>query len=107
VALSFGFLAALLVEANSFQAIGRSWPGFWIFFIRVFGVMAPVAYLSAVVFELSIYGVWGAVIAGNVIASVTGYFWINRALNKEEPAEKENESGGTQLGDDDDVVYAK
>ena len=35
VALTYGFLAALMIEASAFQAIGKSWHGFWIFILRV------------------------------------------------------------------------
>ena len=82
VALSYGFLAALLVEANSFQAIGRSWPGFWIFLLRAGVVSIPLAYVSTQVFHLPIISVWASLMAGNVIAGIAGYFWITRTLNK-------------------------
>lgn len=82
VTFSYAFLAAVMVEAPAFQAIGRSWPGFWIFLLRVFVVSIPLSYLLTYVFGLSINGIWIAVIAGNVAASIIGYFWITRALNK-------------------------
>ncbi|HLC66315.1 MAG TPA: MATE family efflux transporter, partial [Candidatus Nanoarchaeia archaeon] len=41
VPLSYGFLSAVMVEAPAFQAIGRSWPGFWIFFLRVLVITLP------------------------------------------------------------------
>ena len=82
VTLSYGFLSAVLVEAPAFQAIGRSWPGFWIFFLRVMVITIPLSYVLTRVFDFSIFGVWAAVIAGNVIASIVGYLWITRALDK-------------------------
>lgn len=81
VALSYGFLAAMMVEANAFQAIGKSWPGFWIFFIRFIVISIPLSYVLTQVFHLPIIAIWVSIIAGNVIASVVGYFWITRNMN--------------------------
>jgi len=74
VTLSYGFLAALLVEAPAFQAIGRSWPGFWIFFLRVIVVMLPLSYLTSRVLNWPIIGVWIAIMAGNIVSALVGYF---------------------------------
>lgn len=81
VALSYGFLAALMVEANSFQAIGRSWPGFWIFLLRIGFISIPIAYILTQIYHFPIVSVWASLTAGNVIAATTGYFWITRTLN--------------------------
>lgn len=82
VALSYGFLAAVMVEAPAFQAIGRSWPGFWIFFLRVMVVTIPLSWLLTEFFNLSIIAVWVSIITGNLIAAVVGYFWITKALRE-------------------------
>lgn len=82
VALSYGFLSALLVEAPAFQSIGRSWPGFWLFFLRVFVITVPLSFLFTQVWHLSIIWVWVAIIIGNVVSAIVGYFWITKALNK-------------------------
>jgi putative MATE family efflux protein len=84
VVLSYGFLAATMVEANAFQAIDRSWPGFWIFFIKFVVISIPLSYLFTKIFGWPIITVWAAIIAGNIVASVVGYLWITktmRALN--------------------------
>lgn len=80
VGLSYGFLAALLVEASAFQSIGRSWPGFWIYLIRVAALIIPLSYLFSNTFNLSITWVWIAVAIGNIVPSIAGYFWIKHAL---------------------------
>ena len=80
VALTYGFLAALMVEASAFQAIGRSWPGFWVFLLRVFVLAIPLAYVLTQVFHFSIIAVWAAIMVANIGSSVTGYFWIRRAM---------------------------
>lgn len=82
VTLSYGFLAAIMVEANVFQAIGKSWPGFWIFFLKFIVISIPLAYILTQVFNLPIIAVWSAIIAGNFVASVIGYMWIARAMQK-------------------------
>ena len=80
--LSYGFLAAMMVEATAFQAIGKSWPGFWIFILRFAVITIPLAYILTQVFHFPIITIWLAIIAGNVVSAVVGYFWIKTALNK-------------------------
>jgi len=82
VALSYGFLAAAFVEASSFQALGKSWSGFWLFLLRLGVVTIPLAYVLTNVFDLHIWAVWTAIVAGNVISSVVGYFWIRHRMKK-------------------------
>lgn len=80
VALSYGFLASMMVEANAFQSINKSWPGFWIFLLRVAGITLPMSYVLTVIYDYPIEAVWISVIAGNVISTVLGYFWIGGKL---------------------------
>ena len=89
VALSYGFLAAMMVEANAFQSINKSWPGFWIFLLRVVGISVPLSYLFTKVLGWPIIWIWVAIIAGNIVASVIGYVWIRRLMNGIEKAPQE------------------
>ncbi len=82
VGLSYVFLALLMIEANAFQAIGRSWPGFWIAFVRLFLITAPLAYLFGFVLNYDILWVWLSIVIGNVVAALLGYVWINRTMNR-------------------------
>jgi putative MATE family efflux protein len=82
VSFSYFFLAAMMVEANAFQAMGKSWPGFWIMFLRFLVISLPLAYVLTVVFDFSIVAIWLSIVAGNVIASIVGYIWIWSLLNK-------------------------
>ncbi len=82
VACSYAFMSASMVEASAFQAIGRSWPGFWILFIRFIGVSLPLAYVLTQIFVLPLWGVWLGIVAGNVVASLVGYVWITHTLRK-------------------------
>ncbi len=81
VTLSYGFLAALMVEASSFQAIGRSWPGFWIFLLRVLILAVPLSYMFTEILGFSIMGIWVAIIIGNVVSAIIGYVWAMRSLD--------------------------
>lgn len=80
VALSYGFMAATMVEANAFQAVGKSWPGFWIFLLKFMGIAIPLSYLFTWVYSFPIISIWIALALSNVIPSIVGYFWINRTM---------------------------
>lgn len=79
---SYGFLAASMVEASAFQAIGRSWPGFWIFCLRFMVVTLPMAYLLTHVWEYSILAIWCSIAAGTIISAIVGYVWITSIMKK-------------------------
>jgi len=81
IALSYGFLAAMMVVVSGFQAIGRSWPGFWLYIIRFTLVSIPVSYLLTIVYDLPIESLWIAIAAGNVVSALVGYLWIMRTFN--------------------------
>lgn len=81
VSLSYFFLALTMIEANAFQSIGRSWPGFWISFLRLIVITVPLAYLFSFVLNYSIVAVWGAIVVGNVVAALIGYVWISKTMN--------------------------
>lgn len=87
VTLSYGFLAAMMIEAPAFQSVGRSWPGFWIVFLRVAVVSIPLGYFLTQVLDMPISGIWSAVITGNIVSAIVGYFWISRVLAKIRPRE--------------------
>jgi putative MATE family efflux protein len=93
VALSYGFMSASMIEASGFQAIGRSWPGFWIFFVRFFVVSIPLAYILTRVFSFPLEAVWIAIAAGNIVASIIGYVWITRTLRRIDPSQRPVEGG--------------
>ncbi len=84
VPLSYGFLAAALIEATSFQGIGKSWPGFWLTALRI--VVVAVLALTSFQFSSSILVLWAAVMVGYIVASVVGFFWLKRTMNALVPA---------------------
>lgn len=79
--LSYGFLAAIMVEANAFQAMGRSWPGFWIFFLRFMVITIPLSYVLTQVFGFPIIAIWISLVVGNLVSATLGYFWAVRSIN--------------------------
>ncbi len=81
VAFSYCFLAAMMVEASAFQALGKSWPGFWILFLRFIVLSIPLSYVLTQVFLFSIVGIWIALVIGNVAAALVGFAWIWRKMN--------------------------
>ena len=82
VALSYGFLAITMVEASSFQAIGRSWPGFWIFFLRFIVISIPLSYLLTHIFDFPIITIWIALVVGNILSAIVGYLWITKIMKE-------------------------
>lgn len=80
VPFSYAFLATMMVVASAFQALGRSWPGFWMFVLRFLVLSLPLAYIFTIVLGWPIPSLWAAMIAGNVLAAVLGYAWITRTM---------------------------
>ena len=80
VSLGFGFFAATMVEASAFQAIGRSWPGFWITIVRLVIITLPLSIFFTQFLNLPIQFIWFAIVLGNIIASIFGYIWINQTF---------------------------
>lgn len=86
--ITYAFLAAALIAISTFQAIGQSWPGFWLTVLRLVIVSIPVAYIAVEVFSFSIAGVWFALAAGNVAGAVVGVFLVQRKFTALEKAEE-------------------
>lgn len=82
VAGTYGFLAVGMVVASVFQAIGRSWPGFWLFFIKFFVVAIPFSMLVTQYYNLGLWSVWGVIALSNILMAVVGYIWLRRTLEK-------------------------
>lgn len=84
VPLGYVFFAAAFIEANVFQALGRSWPGFWITFGRV-GLAIAATIVALHVLALPIWSVWVAIVFGSVVAASIGFVWLMHALKKSAP----------------------
>ena len=82
IAGTYGFMAAAMIEASVFQAMGRSWPGFWIMVVKFLAISIPLSIIGVFVFDLGIWSIWGAIAAGNVISSVFGYWWSQRGIKQ-------------------------
>ena len=86
VPLGYVFFAVAFIEANIFQGIGRSWPGFWITFARI-GISLIITFLTIRVFSLEIWSVWISIVIGSIIASSFGLVWVKHALASATPKE--------------------
>lgn len=79
---TYGFMAVAMIISSVFQAMGRSWPGFWIFFVKFFVLSVPLSYMATRVYSLNIWAVWTAIGVSNVLAAVFGYVWRKRSAQK-------------------------
>ncbi len=86
VPIGYIFFAIAFIEANIFQGIGRSWPGFWITLARV-TISIIIAFLSLKLFNLSISSVWIAIVIGSVVSSIFGYAWVRKAIENAQPVD--------------------
>lgn len=91
VPIGYVFFAVAFIEANAFQGIGRSWPGFWITLLRI-GIAIFIAAIATKVLMLPIWSVWISIVIGSVIASVVGLIWLRHTLNRAKPKDAEEES---------------
>jgi putative MATE family efflux protein len=83
VAGSYGFLSANMIISSTFQAMGRSWPGFWLFFTKFFVVTIPLSYLAVHFYAESISYIWLAIAAGNVLVAIIGFVWKQRSMREQ------------------------
>jgi putative MATE family efflux protein len=81
VPLGYVFFSLAFIEANVFQGLGRSWPGFWITFARV-SLAFTLALVSVRLFSLPLEAVWIAIAASSVVVSMAGFAWVLRALRQ-------------------------
>ncbi len=79
---TYGFLAASMVESSAFQAMGRSWPGFWIFFIKFIGISIPFSLILSSLFPAHVITIWSSIALSNVVAAVFGYVWSKKSMDK-------------------------
>ena len=82
VAGTYGFLATGMVISNVFQAMGKSWPGFWLLFFKTFIIAVPLSAVATTVYSMDIWSVWTIVGLSNVIMAITGVFWLKRGALK-------------------------
>lgn len=80
VPIGYIFFAVAFIEANIFQGIGRSWPGFWITFTRV-GISLLITIITVRVFSFPIWSIWFSIVLGSIISSLLGLIWVRRALD--------------------------
>ncbi len=82
VAGTYGFLAVGMIVSNIFQAIGKSWPGFWLFFVKYLVWCVLLTYGVTQILELPIIAVWLVIGISNVLMAFVGYLWLRKVLLK-------------------------
>lgn len=80
VAGTYGFLAVWLMSAQVFQAMWKSWPGFWLGVIKYILFMFPMIYICITFTDLSIYYIWWIVWLSNILIATVAYFWVSSHL---------------------------
>lgn len=86
VPIGYVFFAVAFIEANVFQGIGRSWPGFWITFVRI-SLAVVFSAIATKALALPIWAVWSSIVVGSLISAVLGFFWLVKALDNAKPEE--------------------
>lgn len=79
VAGTYGCLSVSMIVASSFQAVGRSWPGFWLFVLKFFVISVPIATLAVQYYPNTIANVWWAIALGNIVVAIAGVVWKMRS----------------------------
>ncbi|MDF1567566.1 MAG: MATE family efflux transporter [Spirochaetaceae bacterium] len=82
VEYSFLFAAMAMMARSVIQAVGRPWPGLVITGMRMLGFVVPFIYLFVYGFDWGIYGVWGGMIAGNVLGAFLSLGWVGRLWDR-------------------------
>jgi Na+-driven multidrug efflux pump len=90
VPIGYAFFAAAFIEANVFQWISRSWPGFWITLARVC-IAVVITAITTVALDLPIWWIWIAIVIGSIIASIGWLVWTWRALIASRPQDAEDD----------------
>lgn len=98
VPLGYAFFSLAFIEANVFQGLGRSWPGFWITLARV-ALAFGLAYLAVRVWTYPIQAVWAALAVSSVAVSVIGFIWVLQAMKGIKP-----QSGAAGMPKESDIV---
>jgi Na+-driven multidrug efflux pump len=86
VPLGYAFFSLAFIEANVFQGLGRSWPGFWITLARV-GLAFGLTLLAVKVFAMPIQAVWASLAVSSVAVSLIGFAWLWQAMKSIKPKE--------------------
>ncbi len=82
VEYSFVFASLAMMARSVFQAMGRPWPGLIITALRMVGLVLPFALFFVYVLDWGIYGVWGGMIAGNILGAIISLGWVRVYWNR-------------------------
>ncbi|PIE04246.1 MAG: MATE family efflux transporter, partial [Spirochaetales bacterium] len=79
---AFIFAAVAIMCRAVFQAMGRPWPAFILTGLRMLGLSLPFIGFFVYVLDWGIYGLWGGLIAGNVLGAILAFIWAHFYWNK-------------------------
>jgi Na+-driven multidrug efflux pump len=82
VELSFAAAALVIMARSVFQALGRPLPGLVITFLRTVVFVVPFMVFFVYVLDWGLYGVWGGMIAGNLLGGVVSMVWVRNYWNR-------------------------
>ena len=75
VAWTYGFFALSMIISAAFQATWKSWPGFWLIFIKLFLITIPLSYIIVHYTNLDIKYIWMALALWNILTATFGLIW--------------------------------
>ncbi|NDK09735.1 MATE family efflux transporter [Candidatus Gracilibacteria bacterium] len=82
VALSYAGISITMIVASVFQSMGKSWPGFWLTFIKFFVIAIPLTYFITQMTTLPIWYVWIVISASNIFIAIISYIWNLKVLKR-------------------------
>jgi Na+-driven multidrug efflux pump len=82
VELSFAAAALVIMARSVFQALGRPLPGLIITFLRTVVFVVPFMVFFVYVLDWGLYGVWGGMIAGNLLGGIVSVAWVRNYWNR-------------------------
>jgi Na+-driven multidrug efflux pump len=82
VAGTYGFLSISMVVSSTFQAMWKSWNGFWLLFMKMFIITLPLSYIFIFHYDFPILSVWGSLGLGSIILAIVGFVWNRRMFKK-------------------------
>jgi putative MATE family efflux protein len=95
VELSFVAAALVIMARSVFQALGRPLPGLVITFLRMVVFVVPFILFFVYVLDWGLYGVWGGMIAGNLLGGAVSAAWVRNYWNRLESGRTDYVHTGT------------
>ena len=82
VAGTYGFLALSMIISATFQSTWKSWPGFWLIFIKLFLVTIPLSFVIIYYTNFDIRYIWMSLALWNFLTAIFGIIWSKIYFNQ-------------------------